>query len=146
MLSAPQAPSKRACAGSQCRMETRAAFFPRTSGTERSIAICPSSTSPSPEKLSAIRSDWHSATRLHSVAPIPRLSSEENNMDFPDIRSLLPHTGRMVLLDRVIAADADNLCAEVTIRRDSVFFDGSGVGAWVGIEYMAQTIGAYAGY
>ena len=67
-------------------------------------------------------------------------------MDFPDIRSLLPHTGRMVLLDRVIAADADNLCAQVTIRRDSVLFDGSGVGAWVGIEYMAQTIGAYAGY
>jgi predicted hotdog family 3-hydroxylacyl-ACP dehydratase len=67
-------------------------------------------------------------------------------MDFPDIRSLVPHAGRMVFLDRVIAADPDSLCAEVTIRRDSLFFDGTGVGAWAGIEYMAQAIAAYAGY
>ena len=67
-------------------------------------------------------------------------------MDIPDIRSLLPHAGPMVLLDRVISVDDDSLLAEVRIRSDSLFCDGDGVGAWVGIEYMAQAIGAWAGY
>ncbi|MFC3107949.1 3-hydroxylacyl-ACP dehydratase [Undibacterium arcticum] len=67
-------------------------------------------------------------------------------MDFPDIRTLLPHSGTMVLLDRVVAADADSLCAEVAIRPDSLFCNADGVGAWVGIEYMAQAIAAHAGY
>ena len=67
-------------------------------------------------------------------------------MTMPEIRSLLPHSGPMVLLDRVVSADGDSLCAEVRIRSDGMFYAGGGVGAWVGIEYMAQTIGAYAGY
>ena len=75
-----------------------------------------------------------------------RLYSVESEMDIPDIRLLLPHSGRMVLLDRVICADAETLCAEVCIRPDSLFCAQGGVGAWVGLEYMAQAIGAYAGY
>jgi len=67
-------------------------------------------------------------------------------MEMPDIRSLVPHSGTMVLLDRVISADENTLCAEVVIRPDSLFYADGGVGAWVGIEYMAQAIGAYAGY
>jgi predicted hotdog family 3-hydroxylacyl-ACP dehydratase len=67
-------------------------------------------------------------------------------MGIPDIRSLLPHAGPMVLLDRVISVDEDSLRAEVCIRSDSLFCNGAGVGAWVGIEYMAQAIGAWAGY
>ena len=67
-------------------------------------------------------------------------------MSIPDIRSLLPHSGPMVLLDRVIAADEESLCAEVRIRQHSLFCNADGVGAWVGLEYMAQAIGAYAGY
>jgi predicted hotdog family 3-hydroxylacyl-ACP dehydratase len=67
-------------------------------------------------------------------------------MDMPDIRSLVPHAGPMVLLDCVIAVDDDSLCAEVTIRPDSLFCGPDGVGAWVGIEYMAQAIAAHAGH
>ncbi len=67
-------------------------------------------------------------------------------MDMPDIRLLVPHSGPMVLLDRVVSADEESLCAEVCIRADSLFCGAGGVGAWVGIEYMAQAIGAYAGY
>ena len=67
-------------------------------------------------------------------------------MNIPDVRSLVPHSGPMVLLDRVIAADEESLCAEVTIRSDSLFCTVEGVGAWIGLEYMAQAIGAYAGY
>ena len=67
-------------------------------------------------------------------------------MTLPDLRTLLPHSGPMVLLDRVLSADTENLFAEVTIHAASVFCDGAGVGAWVGIEYMAQAIAAHAGF
>lgn len=67
-------------------------------------------------------------------------------MNLPDVRSLLPHSGAMVLLDRVLSVDRESLCAEVTIRRETVFYDNDGVGSWVGIEYMAQAIAAHAGY
>lgn len=67
-------------------------------------------------------------------------------MTMPDIRTLVPHSGQMVLLDRVLSADADNLCAEVRIHAGSVLASEQGVGAWVGIEYMAQAIAAHAGW
>jgi predicted hotdog family 3-hydroxylacyl-ACP dehydratase len=67
-------------------------------------------------------------------------------VELPDIRDLLPHSGPMVLLDRVISVDAESLCAEVRIRQDSLFYRDGAVGGWVGLEYMAQAIGAYAGY
>ena len=67
-------------------------------------------------------------------------------MNIPDIRSLVPHAGPMMLLDRVIAADEESLRAEVSIRSDSLFCAAEGVGAWVGLEYMAQAVGAHAGY
>ena len=67
-------------------------------------------------------------------------------MSFPDIRELVPHSGDMVLLDRVLSADTENLCAEVTMRANTLFCDGAGVGSWVGIEYMAQAIAAHAGW
>ena len=64
----------------------------------------------------------------------------------PGIESLLPHSGTMVLLDRLIAADEERLCAQVVIRPDSLFMGPEGVGSWIGIEYMAQSIAAFAGY
>lgn len=66
--------------------------------------------------------------------------------DYGDIRDLVPHSGDMVLLERVVSADADNLSAELTIGPDTLFCSGAGVGSWVGIEYMAQAIAAHAGY
>jgi len=67
-------------------------------------------------------------------------------MEMPDIRTLVPHAGRMLLLDRVLAVDEDSLCAEVSIRKDSLFCGADGVGAWIGIEFMAQAIAAHAGH
>ncbi len=67
-------------------------------------------------------------------------------MKLPAIETLVPHEGAMVLLDRLITADAENLCAEVVIGPATQFCDGQGVGAWVGVEYMAQAVAAYAGY
>ena len=67
-------------------------------------------------------------------------------MNLPDIRSLVPHAGPMVLIDRVVSVDEESLCAEVRIRSDGMFYADGGVGAWVGLEFMAQAIGAFAGY
>jgi predicted hotdog family 3-hydroxylacyl-ACP dehydratase len=67
-------------------------------------------------------------------------------MEFPDIASLVQHQAPMLLLDRLLDVTDDGLCAEVTIGPDSLFCTAQGVGAWIGIEYMAQAIAAYAGY
>lgn len=66
----------------------------------------------------------------------------------PEVYTLLPHAEPMVLLDRVCAVDAESLTAELTITAASLFFDEQqqAVGAWIGIEYMAQAVAAYAGY
>ncbi len=68
--------------------------------------------------------------------------------NLPPVALLLPHGGAMVLLDRLLALDDYSVCAEVTIGAASVFHDpiAGGVGAWVGIEYMAQAIAAHAGH
>ncbi|HUS24285.1 MAG TPA: 3-hydroxylacyl-ACP dehydratase [Candidatus Binatia bacterium] len=58
----------------------------------------------------------------------------------------LPHGPDMVLLDRVLDWDAEHARCSVAIRRTSRFFEpGRGVPGWVGIEYMAQCIGVWAG-
>lgn len=66
-------------------------------------------------------------------------------MTLPDIRDIVPHSGRMLLLDRVVAFDAESLTAELDIRPDALFVHERGAGAWVGIEYMAQAVAAFAG-
>ncbi|MEW7847787.1 hotdog family protein [Massilia aurea] len=67
-------------------------------------------------------------------------------MMLPAIAELVPHSGAMSLLGRLLAADDENLSAEVVIAADSVFCADGGVGAWVGVEYMAQAVAAHAGY
>jgi predicted hotdog family 3-hydroxylacyl-ACP dehydratase len=67
-------------------------------------------------------------------------------MNLPAIHTLMPHAGAMVLLDRLIAVSDETLCAEVAIDADTIFCDQNGVGAWVGIEYMAQAVAAFSGY
>ena len=63
-----------------------------------------------------------------------------------DIHSLVPHSGAMSLLGRFLAADDENLSAEVAITADSMFCVDGAVGAWVGVEYMAQAVAAHAGH
>lgn len=66
-------------------------------------------------------------------------------MDASDIRQFVPHAGLMCLLDEVCGGGENWLEARVTIRPDSMFCSEEGVGAWVGMEYMAQAIGAFGG-
>ena len=62
------------------------------------------------------------------------------------IAELVPHEGAMRLLDRALEADATGLVAELTIRDDGLFHRDGGVEGWVGIEYMAQAVAAWAGH
>ena len=61
------------------------------------------------------------------------------------VDELVPHSGKMSLLNNIIAYGDDWLEADVHISADSMFADKQGVPAWIGLEYMAQTIGAYSG-
>lgn len=62
-----------------------------------------------------------------------------------DILELVPHSGTMSLLDDTLTSDENALTAQVSIGPDSLFATEQGVPAWVGIEYMAQAIAAFAG-
>ena len=68
-------------------------------------------------------------------------------MDFNriDVAELIPHSGKMVLLDRIIECDDNSLSAELVVRNDGLLGNDKTVPAWAGIEYMAQAIAAYAG-
>ena len=60
--------------------------------------------------------------------------------------AVLPHEHPMILIDEVIAYGDDYSVAKVTPALGKPFADDKGnVPVWVGMEYMAQTIGAYSG-
>ena len=62
------------------------------------------------------------------------------------ISDLLPQAGRLRLLDELLDFGEEHVVCGVTVRGDSLFCDGvHGVPAWVGLEYMAQTMCAYSG-
>ena len=69
-------------------------------------------------------------------------------MDSPrmPIGELLPHGPEMTLIDDLSEYSPQRSVATVTITPRSRFAEAGGVPAWVGIEYMAQTIAAHAGY
>lgn len=64
---------------------------------------------------------------------------------FPPIADLLPHSGAMVLLDEVVEHAEGRIVTRVRLHAASLFAEGGRIPALVAIEYMAQTIGAYAG-
>lgn len=65
---------------------------------------------------------------------------------FPPIEDLLLHADTMLLIDRIVASEGETVRSETTIRADNIFFQpGRGVPAYVGFEFMAQTISAYDG-
>ncbi|MGZ8217394.1 ApeP family dehydratase [Methylomagnum sp.] len=66
---------------------------------------------------------------------------------FPAVRDLVPQAGAMLLLDRVLDMGEGYIVVGVKVRDDGLFSGADGtVPAWVGIEYMAQTVAAYSGY
>jgi predicted hotdog family 3-hydroxylacyl-ACP dehydratase len=63
----------------------------------------------------------------------------------PRVGDVVPHSGRMRLLDRIVSYGENTLTAEWTIAAEHPFVRDGHVGAWIGIEYMAQAIAAFAG-
>jgi predicted hotdog family 3-hydroxylacyl-ACP dehydratase len=62
------------------------------------------------------------------------------------IAAVLPHAGRMLLLDELLEHGPEHVICAVDIRAETLFCDGvHGVPAWVGLEYMAQAMCAYSG-
>lgn len=68
--------------------------------------------------------------------------------DFPyAVATLLPQSGRMVLVDKVLEAGTDHIVVALTVRDDGLFSGPDNtVPAWVGLEYMAQAVAAFSGY
>ena len=61
------------------------------------------------------------------------------------IEDVVPHRDGMCLLDRVLRWDDEAIQAELVVPYEGLFVEDGGVPAWVGIEYMAQAIAAWAG-
>lgn len=65
------------------------------------------------------------------------------------IMQIVPHSGKMALLDRVVEYSFQELTivTEVDITPESMFYDTDleGIPAWVGFEYMAQSISCLSG-
>ncbi|TJY58287.1 3-hydroxylacyl-ACP dehydratase [Sinimarinibacterium sp. CAU 1509] len=60
---------------------------------------------------------------------------------------LLAHGPGFMLLDHLSACDAETARCLVEIRPGIPFYEAdAGVPGWVGVEYMAQTIGVHAGW
>lgn len=57
----------------------------------------------------------------------------------------IPQQGAMRLIDRVLQVDGDRAVAEVDVPFDGLFVRDGQVPAWIGMEYMAQTVAAWAG-
>jgi len=66
-----------------------------------------------------------------------------------ELLSIMPHRGRMLLLTKVNGYDLkeESIEAEYHINSDCLFYDSAadGVPAWVGFEFIAQTVSAYMG-
>ena len=72
----------------------------------------------------------------------------DNSVDFSyPIEALLPQSRSMVLLDRVVEAGDEHIVVELTVRDDGLFSSPEHtVPAWVGLEYMAQSVAAFSGF
>jgi len=59
--------------------------------------------------------------------------------------SLLPHAGAMILLDKVCHFDEDSLSAIAWVKPCPYSQEEGSLPPWLGLELMAQAVGAWAG-
>lgn len=65
--------------------------------------------------------------------------------ELPPIDELVPHARPMILVDRLVRWAPGHAECEVVLGPDSPFVQDGRVRALVAIEYMAQSVAAYAG-
>lgn len=63
----------------------------------------------------------------------------------PPISDLVPHGAPMLLLDELLESTEESVKCGLTVRGDGLFDQDGRVPAWLGIEYMAQSIAAFSG-
>lgn len=65
------------------------------------------------------------------------------------VSELVPHKGKMFLLDRIRDYDLErnSITTEIDIARDNLFYEEElgGVPVWIAFEYMAQSVSALSG-
>jgi predicted hotdog family 3-hydroxylacyl-ACP dehydratase len=75
--------------------------------------------------------------------------TERTIIEKEDLLSILPHRGRMLLLNRITGYNLEErlIEAEYHITEDCLFFDSTaaGVPSWTGFELIAQAISAFSG-
>lgn len=78
-----------------------------------------------------------------------RLTRTSCRINKEQLLELLPHKGKMHLLDRIISYDLDKriVTSEIDVTEQSFFYDEKigGVPSYVSFEYIAQTISALSG-
>ncbi len=62
------------------------------------------------------------------------------------VEDLVPHRAGMSWLSRIVQVDANTAVAEAEIREGMFFLRDGRLGVWTGIEFMAQTVAAWAGH
>ena len=61
------------------------------------------------------------------------------------IEDLIKHRRGMLLVDRLVSYNLSEVVVEVVLKEDASFLNKDYVPAWVGIEYAAQAVAAWAG-
>jgi predicted hotdog family 3-hydroxylacyl-ACP dehydratase len=61
------------------------------------------------------------------------------------VSELVPHKGKMCFLSSIESYDEGSLHAKAHIQSSNPFLVEGSVSSWIGIEYMAQAIAAWAG-
>ncbi|MGH1471681.1 MAG: hypothetical protein ACRBCS_10840 [Cellvibrionaceae bacterium] len=61
------------------------------------------------------------------------------------VSEVVPHKKTMSLLTEIVEHDEESLKARVIINNDTLFLTDEKIPAYIGIEYMAQSIAAFAG-
>lgn len=72
-------------------------------------------------------------------------ASDMNSKTEDAVQAWIPHRGAMQLLSRIVAVDESSAVAQVDVPMDGLFVRDGEVPAWIGMEYMAQTVSAWAG-
>ena len=62
-----------------------------------------------------------------------------------DISPLIPHSGEMVMLDKITEFGEDYLIAEMTVKPDCLLLKDGKLATYMGAEILAQGVAAWAG-
>lgn len=69
-------------------------------------------------------------------------------MEYQNLQSseLLPHRAGMLLVDKALECNDDSVTAEAIIKDENLFVHEGTIGAWVLLEYMAQTMAMWTSW